>query len=585
MRNFSIVTQIKKELDDFYKQKVVLSKMGHDDTVRYAKGKDGGYYFNQHETIAKIDLTTASQFEDGPTDTLGMRKMYMNVTTFRTEVAAKQTDLDLKDFKFTPEDGTNPWPTFFVQRDFRMWAKDHKMSELVNEFNEAFPKYGTIVGKKVGKAIEFMPLQLLRNEQTAKSLQTARYVIEEHPDMYKWELEAMKGWNLDGLQLKSDECCQVFERYGYVPLGWLKSQNGEDYEATDFELWVDAQVICTYDPKAVKIEEAKQHIFSAKQITERPYREAHWKRQHGRWLGVGEAEDLFANQTAANMVINLYRRSMHWSSKRVFQTKDDSLIGKNLVADVADGDVLGVGMTGEVSQIDTTNHSQAEYNNFLTMLEKNADQKAFTYEVATGENLPSGTPFRLGIIMSNAVQSYFELKREKLGLFLREIVQDFLVPQFLRDMGDKERLASLFSDEEGFELVKEGAMEYVKGETIRATLLGGEAVDISTIETAIQPFEAIKALTFEYPESYLQEAEYKITLDLTGESMDLKSRIESLTTLGQIWQQIGDPRAEKAFAEASMLSGVNLAKFGPKPPPPMPQPEQVATNVKQPQPA
>lgn len=586
MINFSISTQIKSELDEFYTKKVVLARLNQNESVRYLKSEqNSGYYFNQADTIAKIDLNTASQFEDGPLDSLGMRKMFMNVTTFRVEVAAKQTDIDLKDFKFTPEDGTNPWPTFFCQRDFRIWAKDNAASEMVNEFVESFPKYGTVVGKKVGKTIEFMPLQLLRNEQTAKSLQSARYVIEEHPDMYRWDLDEMKAWDKTGLQLKDNECCQVYERYGYVPLGWLKMKNGEDYETEDFDVWVDAQVIVTFDPKAIKPVDEKQHVFFAQQIKERPYREAHWKREHGRWLGVGEAEDLFANQTGTNMVVNLYRRSLHWSSKRVFQTKDDSLVGKNLVAEVADGDVMAMGMNGEITQVDTTNHSQGEFNEFQVMWEKNSDQKAFTYDAATGQNMPSGTPFRLGVLVSQAVQSFFELKKEKLGLFLRDIVEDFLIPQFLKDMGSEQRLASMFSSEEGYELVKEGAMEYVKGEAIRVALLSGQPVDVQTIESAIQPFEAVKALTFDMPKSFLQEAEYSIVLDLTGEQMDLAQRIESLNTLGTIWQQMGDPRAEKVFAESAQLAGINIGKFGPPPPPMAPtQPtnQPQPANAKQP---
>ena len=561
MKQFDIGSQIKKDLDDFYSSKVKLnSSKQSDENIRFAKKETGGYYFNQSETINLIDLYFNSKFENGSKDKLGQRKIFLNVGKFRTEVSAKQIDIDVKDGKFIPEDYADPWVSVFLSKEFREWAKESSFGELLNTCVDNFPKYGTVVLKKVGREIKWVPLQNLRNEQTADTLQTARYVIEEHPDMYMWELQEMKGWNLDGFELEHDECVTVYERYGYVPMSYIKQQNGVTPAPEDYEMYVDALIIVAKN----KTDEGDKepHVFYCEEITERPYREAHWNKQHGRWLGIGVMEDLFENQQAKNIIINLQRRALHWSSKRIWQAITGDATAKNLIKDVEDGTILEVGPGGAISQVDMQSKVGGEFSQFLNEWDKNADQKAFTYEVATGESLPSGTPFRLGVVLSNSVNSFFNLKREKLGLFLSKVVNDFLVPQFMKEIGNKDRVLAMFSDEAGYEVLKKAAKDYVRSEVTRISLLSGKPVDIQMLEDAVQPFDEVQSMFYALNSGYYKDYKFKYTFTFTGEEVDLVAKIETLKTLYQIFAQQGDPRAEKVLERITSLSGEDLTMFG-----------------------
>lgn len=555
MIEFSIVTKIKDELEKF-NESVSLSRGKSSGTARYLN-KNTSYQYNQLETINMIDRYLNSQFEDGPRDSAGQTKLFLNIGKFRAEVASKQIDIDTKDFRFIPEDYASTWPAFFMQKEFGEWAKNTYFGELVNQIVESYPRYGTVVLKKVGKELKFVPLQLLKNDQSADTLKTADFVIEEHPKMQPWEIKAMKEWNTDGI---GNEPIDVYERYGRVPVWWLKRIGVETMGADD-EL-VDAVVIVGWENTKSK----DPLIFFAEMVKERPYEEAHWGRQHGRWLGVGVIEELFEDQKAKNIIANLYRRSLHWSSRKVFQTTTSEMTGKNLLASVGDGDVIEVGPSGDISQVDMGNKSVGEFNQFLEMWEQHADQTAFTYEVATGESLPSGTPFRLGVVLSNAVNSYFQLKREKLGLFLERSMMEFMVPQFLREMGNKERVIAMFSDEEGFETVKAASVDFFKGEVIRNALLSGEPVDMGMIDSAIEPFAIIEKLFFNLPDGFYKDAKTKFNLDVTGEDIDIEKKMQSLGTLYQLLAQQGDRRAEKVLARLSALGGEDVSRFGPPQP-------------------
>lgn len=577
MKNFSIQRQVEDELDKFRNGQVKLAAVHKPgDDVRMLRGnKREGYFFNQLSTITLIDLYYNSKFENGELDKLKQRKIFLNVGKFRAEVASKQIDLDTKDFRFIPDDYADPWTAFFMQKDFKEWSKDSDFASIINECVDALPKYGSVVLKQVGKTVAFVPLQNLRNEVSAKSLATASYVIEEHADMPRYEIEDMPDWNTEGLKLKFNETTTVYERYGHVPLGWLNTVNKRPVTEEDWNTSVDAVVICAIIPLATNGKERGVHIFYAEQIDERPYREAHWTRQHGRWLGCGVMEDLLENQVAKNIVINLQRRSLHWASKRIGQSANSEAAAKNLAKDVADGSILEVGANGTITMLDMSQRNTTEFQQFLGEFEKNADQKAFTYEVATGARTPSSMPATIGVILSKATNAYYEKKREQLGIFLKAAIMDFQVPIFVKDMSKEDRIVLFFSDEPGFEALKAAAMQLVKSEATHFSLFGkGQPVDPASLEQAIDPFEAVQTLPFLLKKTTYKEAKVKFDLSITGEETDLEAKLASLNTLYQIFASRGDSRAEKVLEKMAAIGGENIAAFG-IPVAPRPSPVQV----------
>lgn len=567
MKNYSIAYQIKKEIEEFNNTKIQLATTTQNHAgVRYLKDNAPGYYFNQRETISLIDLYYNSKFENGQRDSLGQRKLFMNVGKFRTEVAAKQINLTVKDFRFIPDDYADPWVSIFLQKDFKEWAKDSEFSELLAECIDNLPKYGSIVLKKVARNIKWTPLQRLVVEQTAVNLQSATYVIEDHPDMYMWEISAMKNWNTDGFSLKNDDCATVYERYGHVPLGYINKLNGRPVTDEDWNTYVDALVICSFDLTDKNVR-SNEHIFFAEEIKERPYRECHYAKQFGRWLGLGVMEDLVENQKAKNIIVNLIRRSLHWSAKRIWQSVNTDVTAKNLVKDVEDGAILDVGANGQLTEVPLSAKTNADFSAFLNEWEHNSDQKSFTYDVAVGA-LPAHTPYRLAIILSNAVASYYAQKKTKLGVFFTKVVTDFLVPQFIKDMQNQDKVVALFSGDPGFEVLKSATIEMVKSSAVNNALLNGNPATADNIQSAIKAFMSAEQLFFKNKQNVYQNLKYRFDLNITDESVDSDEKIKILTTIYQSLAAQGDPRAQKVLERIAILSGTDMAAFGSKPPSP-----------------
>lgn len=537
---FNLKGQLTKELDDFFDAKIVIGGS------KYKEKK--GYKYNQFDTLNLIEFVGASKFEKGEKDSEGNDKIYLNSSTFRADVASKQVDIDVSDFAFIPDDSHSDLGCKIVRRKFKRWAKDYGLGIQLNDMVDKYPFYGTLVLKKRGEEFDIVPLSQLRNQQDAKDLQTSSYVIIEH-NMKVWEAQAMPNWDLSGLEYEWDDDITVYERYGRVPMQFF------DKEADD-DMSVDTVSFIAFDKKGKK---ENSCILFIEQISERPFKEVHWKKRAGRWLGVGEIEKNFENQKARNAVFNLRMRSMLWSSKNIFQSVDEA-VAKNLVSEVRDGDVLTVTANGQISQVNTSNKALADYNTADEVVEKNSDQQSFTYEVATGEQLQSGTPFRLGVLLANSVESYFGLKREKLILMFKEFIYDFVFPQFEKELA-KAGTEFLSSNDEDFDEMVEYAKKVKMFEFVKKSVMEkGYFPTNEEIQAYGDAFVALGKFDVDIIKNELKDLKYSVDIIVDGESVDLNKKLETLTNLYTSMVQKGDPRADKVLERIVMLTGERMPK-------------------------
>ncbi len=561
MPNFSIGRQIKKEIEDFKKPIRLVTSVKNTDaeSVRMASTKMSGYLHNLRETVNVVDLYYNSQFETGEFDKQGQRKMFLNIGKFRSDVASKQVGVAPKDFRFIPDDFADPFMAYFMQKDFKEYAKDNDLECTLQLWADKFPRYGTIVSKQVGNEFDDLPLQNIEAmDQSSPSIQKSPHFIEGHPKMRSWEIQAMPDWNITGMQLEYDKEYDVHERCGYVPKGWLEKQNGtgDPTVKPDYTTYVDARVIGYFKDNHM---DKDFHVFFAEATgDDRGYREAHWSRQHGRWLGVGVIEELLENQRAKNVIVNLIRKALQWSSKRVFQAASADLAAKNLVRDVQDGEIIEVGANGDIRVVPLDAKMNADFGAFLSEWENNANQKSFTYE--SGLSGHSASAFRLGALLTQAAQAFFKMKRGILTGFIKENLEDFAIPQFIRDMDNGERVVSMMEGAPGFDMLKKAALDWVRTEVTRISLFTGKPIDAQTLIQAVSPFEILHQMFFGKAKGVYKNAKFKFDLvSSDDDTVDTDQVIKSLTELYQTLAQKGDPRAEQVLQRLAAVGGIYLS--------------------------
>jgi len=551
-REHDLIKQIRGEISDFYTKKIPITVVPEEQGRR-----EYTYEFSQREVVALIDLYFNSEFRSGKFDSEGRQKIFLNIGKFRTEVAEMQIDIDIANYLFLPT-SADLWSPWLMSRDFHQWAADHDFGQTINSWGADLPKYGTCVSKRVGDDVLRVPIGRLINTQNAESLKKAAmsggHVIEAL-QMTPHEMEAYPDWNLSGLA-ESDLQGTVYERYGLICPAHIKLANDQVPDDGDWDEWFLGMAVVTTD---IKKKEKNGALVFAEKIDEKdfPYEEAHWQRQDGRWLGIGEMENQFQNQLAANVSTHLRQKSMYWAAKRMWTSTDDA-VANNLAKEVADGAVIKVAPNGQLTPVNTQTQHLGDFNSFDNRIEANADKTSFTYEAATGESPKAGTPFSLQVQLDRTLQKHYGKKRENFGLFLKRAFFNHQVDIFKKKSRKAHALTFAYTDEEA-ELLREAMVTAHVNERKLKNLLAGRLVSKEELEAEVRD-EITRSpyLIVDIPDRFYDEAKYHTRLILTGEEQNVGADMQTMVTLWQSLQQAGDPRAEKVLERIMAFGGSNL---------------------------
>lgn len=594
-QTFNIFANLNKAITNFDNNTVnVIPADNHQNTERrYLGGGHNGYEFSQRELLIDIDMAYNSVYKNGRYDAQGQRKTYLNIVRFYTQVAIKNTDIDTKNFVFTPSDYSkeNIWGVWFFKRQFSNWIKQSEFGKTINDLLYDFNKYGSAVAKKTKNNITRVPLRSIRCDQSAATLlegvKGGTPMILEHDMSYIDYSEYPVYAEVDPYEGKR----KIYEMYSYMSKGNLLNLQNKGAKEKDYKEFVLTMSILMPAKEAEGTEGKKVEGYSEKlcfveQIDELPFQEVHSEKIDGRWLGLGNVEKQLENQIARNTSANLRKRNMLWSSKKMFYTQGDA-IGKNLVKNVQDGEILQVGLNGQISTIDTASRGLNDFTQDEQIWEDNGQKQSFAFESATGESMASGTPFRLGAMLSNSVMSYFDRQKEIFGLFLQDVYEEQLIPIFKARA--KDDIAVIGSTEEGYSMLKDMFIDFNVND-FYAKL----ALDPNVFDYNIPPHEEIVAKItkdivkspYLYPsltKDLYKNAKYTINLNITGEAIDAADK-ETLTTLWTGYMQVGDKeKADRLLDVILGANGKNLGAIlgsagGSKPAPQQQSPAQQNTN-------
>ena len=99
------------------------------------------------------------------------------------------------------------------------------------------------------------------------------------------------------------------------------------------------------------------------------------------------------------------------------------------------GDVV---ITDDLSQVDVRMRSLDQLILDWNRLMTDADRLSNSFEVVRGESLPSGTPFRLGLLIDQNAGRLFTLLRQKITLVYKRVFREWLMPELVKGMKGKD---------------------------------------------------------------------------------------------------------------------------------------------------
>ena len=281
-----------------------------------------GYSFHQYLTIKRAHLYLNSKFEEQNDDGLykNREKLFFNVVVPACEVATKMLTVDSKDIRLLPQEPKSYFSTYLLEKELKQWLKTSKIANVLAQIADEAPKYGSIVVEKTTKGAKVVDLRKLMLDPTVDRIKNSRFVTTISymtPDELRetgWDEKAIElaiqrysttygqtayedrsgGVNL----MRSTPYVKVYKRYGAVQEGWL---DGSKSTKSVRALFIVAG--CEEQAKSVDGKNNSDNgvvLFKSKWHKEWPFKDYHYQKIIGRWLGLGIVESLFDTQVRMN---------------------------------------------------------------------------------------------------------------------------------------------------------------------------------------------------------------------------------------------------------------------------------------------
>jgi len=571
------VDKIIKELNDYQSGDVYIT-----DKVK----------FNQFDTVRKIITHQNNGFEKAS----DKKRFFFNIGNSRVDTVLKKVDIDTKDIQLYAE-GDKVAENILLRSELRQFLKEHKFGRLINELEEIYCDFGNVVTKKNDN--EYYTKVNLQNlkviDPTAETLEDTT-VIEEHKyNATEFRREGLaRGWdNVDNTitgfsDNETTPYFYVYERYGEMNLAEYKTAKGEQLTDGDNDKYIETIAIVAINRPKLRnlvynqldqigfsygyvlfLEENKGEVSSDDKLKFKPYKEAHFDAYQGRWFRRGIREKLFDIQDRANILGNQIYEAMKWSTLHLLWSSDNKIAGRNIFKSLEQGQII---QADNLSILPIEERNLTAYVNEWNKLMDLADRECQSFEVATGEGLPSGTTLGTVQIQTATVGEHFNYKREKFGLFLSELFNDWILPDLISEINE-EHILEIEGDPEYFDQFLEVAAKGIIAENhLKIAALNGGIVNQDQYE---QLKEVVKQGLAKNPKqivsvikNYYKNILPRVDVNITGESVNQQSRITNgMSLLPYLTNPMvmADPTSKGIVLDIANTLGFNVSKSGAQP--------------------
>jgi hypothetical protein len=545
-----------------------------------------GYEFHQYETLRTIELYHNSRFKTSNTDELKREKPFYNICKFRVNVAVRATDLDTKDVVIEADDVGAYAQSFVLSLKNRKWMKETDFDALLNAMGETRAKYGHVVVKKVERPgelqIHVVPWRDLITDQVditnGVKIERHFYSPSDLQNMVKF------GWTnipdaIATAERQQDATVtgksrynrtlganiEVWEVHGVLPDSYLP----ENADVEDADKTYSRQMHIVVLDEQQKDETKGVSLFEGTE-TDDCYKDLAWEKVPGRGLGVGVIEDLFEAQVWTNYSVKQKKDMLDLAGKIIFQTADANIAAKNVLTDLENGSIITTSPNYPLTQVNNAPVGLGALASLMEDWDTQAQNATSTYPAILGSTPPhANAAFRLQASLQNEATAIFEYRRQELGIFVREIYRDWVLPFLVKQIQKTTEFVGEMTPDE-VDTISDLIADYETKAKVKSTILSGKVItqpqaDAFKVALKQAHVKAGPKRKFKFPKGFFK-GDYNVQVNTTGEQQDNQ---KMLTGIFQIFGAIGqnptilnDPRMANLFNQAMELLGVSPALMG-----------------------
>jgi hypothetical protein len=178
----------------------------------------------------------------------------------------------------------------------------------------------------------------------------------------------------------------------------------------------------------------------------------------GDGLGRGVVESGFEAQWAINDTMISFKNAMELSGKVLLSTNSKKVSG-NAITDVASGHIFELEPNATLQSLNILPSAFPQFQVAIDLWNAQFDKVSSTYAANTGEAPTAGTPYSQTALLNQVANSPFEYQREVWGIFLNEILNDWILPYVKKRILKSHTLVADYTPEE-LELIDEDLANY-----------------------------------------------------------------------------------------------------------------------------
>lgn len=566
-----------------------------------------GLSFDMYQIVRETEFLSSGHYMNGDYDEDGILLPFQDIITRILENQRSAEEVDTADMKIKTDDQDFQLRALLVDKYNQDWLYNNRIDKFLNEAIETRGKYGGLLVKVLesddnirlevadwnnfaGDAVDIQNgIKVFNHYYTPAEL------IEKATE-HGWDIEACKeAIELYAENTQSDDPANMKETVGKYILvreisGVLEreyvDENADEYTYSKQLHYVAGCEIKDSDGKS------KGKTLFSEEFEDTLYYYLPYKKRgsNDKMLGIGMVERSKQGQVQTNRATQNYTKALDLASTHVLQSASKNLKGKNVIRQLKTGTILQHDEGKPITGVNMVTPALQFIDNYLMNWQNIVDRATGTYSVATGEDLPSGTPYRLGAILDQNAQSSFDLRREEFGIFLNQIYLERIIPFFIKQIKKANQLNLKFNPEELIQIDTDIANK-IADQTVIDNYFSGVYNEEAPI-MRFQMMQADRALSIEGTtqelkkgkdrrkivndmkeewRNYWDECEGKLYIEITNEKKKKGVIAESINNVLLQYMQYkpqldADPEARKIFNELLSVVGMKPIDFSNTPP-------------------
>jgi hypothetical protein len=522
-----------------------------------------------YDDINKIEAYLHSKFESGDKDSLERDKPFFNIVLAARNIWFRATDIDRKNIRIKATKVKDTIKAFLATVHLQHYLRKSNFGQFLNDWGLTLASYGSAVVKFVEKGGELEKMVVPWSRIIVDAIDFDANPVIEIMELSPFQLRQREGYDKEQVDElinsvshretiskqnkdNKDDYIRIYEVHGNLPLSYLTDKKEDEDEYTQ-----QVHIISFVESKKGKFDD-----FTLYKGRERrsPYMITHLLKEDGYTLGLGAVKNLFEAQWMVNHSIKSVKDQLDLASKLIFQTADPNFANQNVLSAIETGDILIHKENMPITHIANNANDIASLLNFKSQWQLLAQEISSTPDIMRGNNMPSGTAYRQAAIIQQESASNFEMMTENKGLYLENMIREFVIPYIKKKMDTTEEIVATL-DTYGVDKIDE---MYIKNESVRRVnskivdmvIAGQKPINLDRDAMLSEEQNNLKEhlssmgdQRFYKPsevdwKTEMKDFEWDLDVEITGENVDKQATLETLTT---IFQTIANPNTQMAL--------------------------------------